>query len=352
MLAAQRRALLRAQLLLARVAIDQKQRVHARDHRDRCAVLRIHFHRIDELAPRVRPAAHVNQARPAHLIVGLVAVGLQNPVPVFQKFRADRRARGPVENRTPSRRQACRIATNRPDDLRRGRRASAPARWFHRPVNRMRAADPCAWPRPPAEAIRPPASPSRPASRARSPRPLRARAWLPGGTAEGDRSTWPPPFRSPRGRWPVLFPRCAAPSGGIWTPEHFPHERFSRLVTRTNHLAGSTIQHFAEVVADHRVSPPQCVQFASQAITSSTRGRFSGRGLRPGCGLRLRGGAVRTARAAIRLPLPRASRLALARPATPVADRSAFRSAAPGTRCAACAAAPGATESRRPSSGW
>ena len=76
MLAAQGRALLRVQLLLACLAIDQKQRIHARDHRDGRAVFRIHFHRVDKLAPRVRPAAHMNQLRPADLIVSLIAVGL------------------------------------------------------------------------------------------------------------------------------------------------------------------------------------------------------------------------------------------------------------------------------------
>ena len=57
-----------------------------------------------------------------------------------------------------------------------------------------------------------------------------------------------------------------------------------------------------------------------------------------------------SARDAIPLPLPRALRLAHRRPATPVADRSAFRCPARETRCAVCAAVPGATESRRPSS--
>ena len=81
MLAAQRSTLLPAQPLLARVAIHQEQRVHARDHLDRCAIFRIHLHRIDELAACVRPAAHVDQAWPAYLVIGLVTVGLQNPVP-------------------------------------------------------------------------------------------------------------------------------------------------------------------------------------------------------------------------------------------------------------------------------
>ena len=76
MVATQGSAFLRARLLLAGMAIDQKQRIHARDHGDGRAVLRIHFHRIDELAARVRPTPHVDQSRPAHLIVRLVAVSL------------------------------------------------------------------------------------------------------------------------------------------------------------------------------------------------------------------------------------------------------------------------------------
>ena len=53
------------------------------------------------------------------------------------------------------------------------------------------------------------------------------------------------------------------------------------------------IQHFARVVADQpAVAPPQRAQLASQAITSSMRGRFSGSGLRPGWGLRSRGSAI------------------------------------------------------------
>jgi hypothetical protein len=35
------------------------------------------------------------------------------------------------------------------------------------------------------------------------------------------------------------FSTMRAESGGIWMAEHFPHQRFSRLLTRTNHLAGS-----------------------------------------------------------------------------------------------------------------
>ena len=59
------------------------------------------------------------------------------------------------------------------------------------------------------------------------------------------------------------------------------------------------------------------------------RGRFSGSGLRPGCGLRSRARLGRWLAAAIRLPLPRAWCKALVRSTTPVADRSAFHCAGP-----------------------
>lgn len=75
MLAAQDCSILGVQLLLTCMAIHQKHGVHARDHIDRGAILLIHLHLVDELSLRVRPAAHVNQTRSAHLIVNLVNVG-------------------------------------------------------------------------------------------------------------------------------------------------------------------------------------------------------------------------------------------------------------------------------------
>jgi hypothetical protein len=75
-LTAQGRALLRVQLLRARVAIDQKQRIHQGDHRDRRAVFRIHFHGVRKLAPRVGPTADVHQFQSADIVVGRVSIGL------------------------------------------------------------------------------------------------------------------------------------------------------------------------------------------------------------------------------------------------------------------------------------
>src|SRR5580704_19492741 len=124
----------------------------------------------------------------------------------------DRPVPGLVENRIPFRPQVFRIATSKLDDRLRGYRASALARWFHPPVYKMSASDPRAWPRLTAAAVRPPASPIRPASPVKSPRPLPVPASLPAGTAEDDRNTWPLLFRSQPGRWPVLFPRYAAPA--------------------------------------------------------------------------------------------------------------------------------------------
>jgi hypothetical protein len=67
-------------------AIDQKQRVHARDHGHGSGILRIHFYRIDKLAPRVRPTSHVHQLRPADIVVGRIAIGLQNAFPLAQEL--------------------------------------------------------------------------------------------------------------------------------------------------------------------------------------------------------------------------------------------------------------------------
>src|SRR5438045_9005175 len=50
---------------LAGVAVIQEQRVHACDHGYRFGILWIQFHRVDELAPRVRPTSHLHQLRPA-----------------------------------------------------------------------------------------------------------------------------------------------------------------------------------------------------------------------------------------------------------------------------------------------
>src|ERR1700681_1526433 len=68
-----------AQLLAARVTVDEKQRVHARDHVDRGGILRIHLDRVDKFAPRVRPATYVHHLWPTDIVIGLIAVGLQNP---------------------------------------------------------------------------------------------------------------------------------------------------------------------------------------------------------------------------------------------------------------------------------
>jgi len=57
-------------------AINQEQCIHARDHRDGGPVLRIHFHGINKLPPRMRPAADVHQFRAADIVVGRVSIGL------------------------------------------------------------------------------------------------------------------------------------------------------------------------------------------------------------------------------------------------------------------------------------
>jgi hypothetical protein len=82
----QGQALLHAHLLLARHAIHQKQRVHARRHFDGLAISRIHLHGLDKLTPRVHPTSHVHQLFSADVVAGLIAVGLQDPFPGPQKL--------------------------------------------------------------------------------------------------------------------------------------------------------------------------------------------------------------------------------------------------------------------------
>jgi len=93
-------------------------------------------------------------------------------------------ALGPAGNRKRSLFPACRIAIGNPGVLLRGHRASAPARWFHRPVNTMLRANPAASLPPPSAVTRPLASPSRPMSPGQCRYPLRAPTSRPAGTAE------------------------------------------------------------------------------------------------------------------------------------------------------------------------
>jgi len=69
MLTPQCQPLRRTHVLLARLAIQQKQRVHPRHHLNRRAVLRIHLHGVYKLAPCVCPDAYVHEPRPAHSFV-------------------------------------------------------------------------------------------------------------------------------------------------------------------------------------------------------------------------------------------------------------------------------------------
>jgi hypothetical protein len=84
--AALRETFVRAQFTLAGVAANQERRIHARDHRHRFGILWIQFHRVDELAPRVRPTSHLHQLRPADIVAGRIAIGLQNAFPSPEEF--------------------------------------------------------------------------------------------------------------------------------------------------------------------------------------------------------------------------------------------------------------------------
>src|ERR1700674_5842397 len=85
-LAAQGQTFINAQLLLACGTIHQEQGIHARDHVDRIAIFWIYLHRLDKLAARVRPTAQMYQLLSADIVVGLIAIGLQNPFPLAQEL--------------------------------------------------------------------------------------------------------------------------------------------------------------------------------------------------------------------------------------------------------------------------
>ena len=86
MLTAQGQTLINAQPLLPSVTIDHEQRVHARDQLDRLGIFGIYLHRIDKLAARVRPTSDMYQLLSADIVIGLIAVGLENPVPLTQEL--------------------------------------------------------------------------------------------------------------------------------------------------------------------------------------------------------------------------------------------------------------------------
>src|SRR3954469_7202469 len=85
-------ALVSCQLLLPRMSVHQKERVHAGDHVHRFAILLVYLHRIDKFAPRVRPAAHMHKPLPAYAIVSRIAISLQNAFPLIEKLLRPRAA--------------------------------------------------------------------------------------------------------------------------------------------------------------------------------------------------------------------------------------------------------------------
>jgi len=44
------------------------------------------FHRIEKVPPRMRPATRVHHFRPAYMLIGTIAVGLQNAFEVAQEL--------------------------------------------------------------------------------------------------------------------------------------------------------------------------------------------------------------------------------------------------------------------------
>ena len=75
-----------AHLLAARVTVDKEQCVHARDHVDRGAILRIHLDRVDEFASRMRPPTHVHHLWPTDIVVGLIAVPCRTPSQLSRNY--------------------------------------------------------------------------------------------------------------------------------------------------------------------------------------------------------------------------------------------------------------------------
>src|SRR5882757_3188617 len=307
-------------------------------------------HLVDSLSPRQQTCAARAPSNPR--APALVRRCCRRPdirrfaesLPTPPKTSSDRRARGPGRTRTPSRRPACRIATSTPDDRRRVCRASAPAPWSRQLVNTRRPADPGASRPPPARATRPHASPNRPALHGRSPDPLRAPASRPAGTAADDRSILQPQFQSPHDRSPDLCPLCAAlapaslprlarnngkRASHAWShaqssaPVLHPTARFRR--SRSPWSPRRTLCNFALRTES---LPPRAADFL--ASVGGRDAACAGAGKCSQC-----------ARAALRLPLPGATRRAL-HPVTSVADRSTFRYAARTSGCAPAVTLPAA----------
>jgi hypothetical protein len=67
------------------LGIDGKERIHLGHEPNRALVLAIEFNRVEELAPRMRPAGRVHQARATHVIIGPVAIALQPAGKVAQE---------------------------------------------------------------------------------------------------------------------------------------------------------------------------------------------------------------------------------------------------------------------------
>ena len=74
------------EVLCARQGVDPEQVVDPRHHARRRRIGGVELGRLEELSPRMRPTAGMHHLRPAHVIVGGIAVGLQNAFELSQEF--------------------------------------------------------------------------------------------------------------------------------------------------------------------------------------------------------------------------------------------------------------------------
>ena len=74
------------QLIGASLGVDGKQIIHSLHDACRYDVLRMQLYRIDELSLRMRPTHGMSHLRPADVVVGGIAVGLQNTIKLVEKL--------------------------------------------------------------------------------------------------------------------------------------------------------------------------------------------------------------------------------------------------------------------------
>src|SRR5512133_2712206 len=74
------------EVLFARPRVDPEQVIDSRHNARGSRIARVELGGLEELPSRVRPAGGMHHLRPAHVIVGAIAVGLQNALELSQKL--------------------------------------------------------------------------------------------------------------------------------------------------------------------------------------------------------------------------------------------------------------------------